>query len=260
MSKKASKLQKKSVEAVAPAKKEAVVDAPVAAKKAPVKIAFKKTNLTKVLIAAIAVLVLIPLLDLLIQFSIIGRYAAFVGPSQITRSTYEKELERRYGQAIVQDLMVEKIIANEIKTKNIQISEDKIKAEFDTIKSQFSTEEEFQEILKTENLTEQEVLSRIRLQLGLQEVVRSTITPVTEESVKAYYDQNKDLYTGQAYDAVKESIRQKLEESALSTKGDEWLNGKLGELKADNNLTLAANKQYKFFQSFTLIGKLFGGN
>ncbi|WKZ30192.1 MAG: SurA N-terminal domain-containing protein [Candidatus Dojkabacteria bacterium] len=259
MAKKPSKPQKKAV-AQAPAKKEAVVEAASATKKAPVKIAFKKTNLTKILIVAIALLVLIPLLDLLIQFSIIGRYAAFVGQTQVTRNSYEKELERRYGQAIIQDLIVEKIIANEVKTQNIAVNEERVTQELDGIKSQFSGEEEFQEILKAENLTEEEVKARIRLQLGLQEIVRASMTPITDESIQSYYDQNKQLYEGQTFEESKESIRKSLEDAELSTKGDEWLNGKLTALSADNNLTLTANKQYKFFQSINLIGKLFGRN
>lgn len=220
----------------------------------------KKDTVKKVLIVVGVIVVAIPLLDFLIQISILNRYAAFVGNSQVTRSEYERELDLKYGQSIVQDLVVEKLIFNEMAKKGIKVDEARITTELDGIKSQFSSEDEFKTLLASERLTVEELQKRITLKLGLDEIVKSDVKEPTDEDAKTYFDQNADSFKDKKFDDVKAEIKTSLASSALTSAGDSWINARLKEYKAQNNLTLPENNKYQILGSANLLARLLGWN
>lgn len=243
--------------AVKPAEVEAK---PVKAAK-PLKITLKKGNVLKIALIIVAIIIAIPVIDALIQFSIIGRYAAFVGGSQITRSDYTKELEKQYSASVIQGLIVQQLITNEASAQKINIGNDKVEEQVANLKKQFSTEAEFNSALTSENLSLEDLKKNIKLQLALTEIVKPSITPIKDTDAKAYYDQNKDTqFKDKKFEDVKATIVTTLESSQASQKKNDWISAKIAAFNKENDLTVDANKQYKLFNSFGLIARLFGRN
>jgi hypothetical protein len=260
MSDKKNRKQKKaSSEQVVVAEQKENVSTPET-KKTKVTINIKREDFKKIAIVLVILVVGLPLLDLLIQLSILNRYAAFVGNTQVLRQSYEQDLELKYGQNVVQDLIVEKIILNEMEKKKIVVDEQKVTTEFDNIKNQFSSEEEFNSLLKSERMTVDELKRRIKLKIGLDEIVKSEVADPKEEEIKAFFDQNATQYQGQKYEDVKDQIKETLKTALVAEKGDSWISDQLVAYNTSKNLTLPENNQYKFLGSFNLLSKLFGGN
>ncbi|GEM_PF-2948742 len=232
-----------------------------AKQKSKVSFALKKGDLQKIAIIVGVLVIGIPVLDAIIQFSLFQRYAAFVGNNQVTRSEYELALERSYGQTVLNDLIVEKIVLNEINTKGISVDEAKITENITTIKAQFASDTEYQTALKSESLSEEQLKSRIRLQLGLELIVKPTLVEIKDEDLKKYFDDNKEsLYKDKTFEESKTAIKETIQSTELSAKTNEWVTGKLKEFSIANNLTLSENRSYKIFNSVPLVSKLLTGN
>ncbi|MFA5797095.1 MAG: peptidylprolyl isomerase [Candidatus Woesearchaeota archaeon] len=133
---------------------------------------------------------------------------------------YAKAIEQQYNnmnpamqqlyskEAILNQSITEKLLLQEAKKLNLQVTSDEIKADIDTIKkSNGLTDDAFQTILEQQNLTQKDVELIIFNQRMIMKLVNTTIIPqvvITEAQIQAYYATN----TAKFKDAQKVTVQQ----------------------------------------------------
>ena len=133
----------------------------------------------------------------------------------ITREQFEREMESIKSQLIrmgryvgsFQDEMLKKEVMNtlisrelliqEIKTKDFSVDDAMISQQIMMLKGRFKTEQEFQEALKQMNVTEDELVARVRKDVTLQQFINTEFSSkivLKETESKEYYDNNQAMF------------------------------------------------------------------
>ncbi|MCL4377969.1 MAG: SurA N-terminal domain-containing protein, partial [Actinobacteria bacterium] len=116
--------------------------------------------------------------------------AANVNGQAISRLQVIKELEKQGGKNVLDSIVTETIIQQEAKKKNITVSQKEIDNELSKIeanvKQQGST---LDQALQSQNMTKNDLLDRIKIQLMLQKLVGSS--NVTDKEIDNYIATNK---------------------------------------------------------------------
>jgi parvulin-like peptidyl-prolyl isomerase len=125
------------------------------------------------------------------------------------KSTYSgKELENKVKEArkdILEQLIEDKLILQQAKNDDdIQVTEKEIDKLVDELKANFSSVEEFDQVLKTQGVTLLDMRKRYREQLLIKKSVSKEIlskVTVTPSEIAEYYEANKNKF------AIPEQIR-----------------------------------------------------
>jgi hypothetical protein len=230
--------------------------------KFPTNIVIKRDIAMKIAVGIVAALILVPVLDWLIQTSITSQYAAFYKNSDVTRSVYMKELEKQYGNEVMQELLAKAAIKQGAKDKDIEVSEEDITAavEADKTRAGITSDEDFKTALAQSNLTEAEYREFVRTTVTLDKLIEGGVAEPTEAELKEYFTTNKELYSGSKYEDVKETIKAEIQQMDLNTKRQAWIDAALKDYDPANNLVTAGNAKYGFLKSIELVDRLFSGN
>ncbi len=141
--------------------------------------------------------------------------AAVVNGVAIPMDQYTKELDiqvdriSRQGQQLSDDQMVmlknnilDSLIERELlyqqsRKDGIQITDQKIDEQLNSIKERFPSEDEYKNALSKMSLTESEIKTQIEHGLAIRELIDQQVTSkveVTEQESKAYYDENPQMF------------------------------------------------------------------
>jgi len=133
---------------------------------------------------------------------------------EISKADYKRSLKQLEGQqglkkppkagskkaeelhkAAVGELLNTVWVAGEAEELGIKVTPKEVKTDLDKIKKEsFPTEKAFQEFLKQSHFTEEDVNSRLELQLlgtKISEKIKKETPPLTEEELKGYYEAEK---------------------------------------------------------------------
>ncbi len=96
---------------------------------------------------------------------------------------------------IVNELIVKKILAQEIKKQEITVSGDEVKAKKEALIAQLGGEKEFKERLKQAGVTDSEITNDIKEEIKIDKLValNGDIT-VSDNEVKDFYNKNKEKF------------------------------------------------------------------
>ncbi|XKG64498.1 peptidyl-prolyl cis-trans isomerase [Mesobacillus maritimus] len=109
---------------------------------------------------------------------------ATVGNEKITRQEWLNELETKYGEETLRDLIDKKVITTLAKEHKIKVSDDELEQELDMYKALYGMQE---------NLSGDEWGERVRLSLLLEELLTKD-AKISEGDLQAYYQENMDLF------------------------------------------------------------------
>jgi peptidyl-prolyl cis-trans isomerase C len=144
--------------------------------------------------------------------------------------------------ARVKKMVLEEIIRNELLYQeclknNVEIDDDEINKKYESTKSQFSSDAEFQQRLKELNNSEELYKSQIKRALAIQRLINQKFKPtVTDIEIRKYYDDNPDQFKqksqvrashilisvdSSATKAQKDAARKEIEALLVRVKGGE---------------------------------------
>jgi hypothetical protein len=112
--------------------------------------------------------------------------------------------------------LLDKIIKNELlyqecQKSGVEVNETEVNQKFDTTKSKFANDAEFQARLKELNKDEAMYKSQIKRDLAIQRLINQKFKPtITDDEVKKYYETNADKYKDKAFDQVKDDITKQI--------------------------------------------------
>lgn len=147
----------------------------------------------RAIIAALALLNLLTIIifvikPLIISKSVIGEEtAAKVGSKDISRDAWINELEKRYGEDVLEEMVDKEVVKQAAKKYKVKISDEELDRELKMMKTMYGTAG--QNLNKSNNQLRQEIQSSLLLEKLLTKDVS-----VSETAMRNHYDNNKDIY------------------------------------------------------------------
>lgn len=182
--------------------------------------------------------------DTILISDILNRSNQLLAGSVAPDATPTQEQQVQAQQTALQQLVNETLLLQAANAENYTIAQENIDTEFDAIVARFQSREEFDQILQTSNLTEDQVRSDIVRQLTIQGYVDDKINfdgiEVTEEEVQARYD---EVAGGDETAPSFEELSEQLESQIRLEKADELVLELLNNLSADADIQVLIGQQ-----------------
>ena len=187
---------------------------------------FKKNKHTKIFVLSTFVIAL----ALFISFVFKNLNVAKVNGEYISKLDYYNELNKQYGNTVLDDLITKKIIYQEAKKQNISVSDQEINDELDKIRK--SVEDQgstLEDVLQFQGVSYAQLIENIKIQKILEVILADNIS-VSDDEIQQRYDENKDIYgSDKTFDDLKEDIRFQIFQEKITNAYQEWINQKRSE-------------------------------
>ncbi len=171
----------------------------------------------------IAVLALIILGILLYVFK--GFFvAASVNGQPITRIELIRELEKKSGKQTLDSLVTKNLILQEMRKKNIKVTDTEVNAEMKKIEDALSKQgRTLTDALSQQGLTQQDLREQLKIQKMIEKLFAKDVV-VTDKEIDKYIEDNKDsLPQGQDEKTLRASVLAQLKQQKLTSKFQTWL-------------------------------------
>lgn len=148
---------------------------------------------------------------------------ALVNGSPITRLEVIKELEKSSGSQVLDNFVTKKLIMQELKNRNISVSDEEVSTEIENIKKSLEGQgAKLEQLLAEQGQTMDSLRENVKIQKGIEKIFEKDIA-VSDEEVKNYFDENKTAFADKTFDELKEDIKKQLFSQKLSSKYTEWI-------------------------------------
>lgn len=172
-----------------------------------------------------------------------GEAAAIVNGEEIPQSEIDfqlEQMEQMYAQQgmdmddpqleemfagmdemIVEEMVTQELLVQEAENADISISDEEIESQLEQVRSQFGSEEEFEEALEMDNITVEDLEEDIKTQLAIEsllepESLAERDIDVSEEELEAQYEmmemQNPEVGD---FEEVKPELEQQVQQQQL---------------------------------------------
>lgn len=135
---------------------------------------------------------------------------AEIGKESITRQEWLTELEERYGQETLRDLIDQEVVKQMAEEYEIEISDKAVERELTIYKAMYSS-------AGNEPKTEEKWKQQIKYSLLLEEILTKDVK-VSEEDMKSFYEQNNSLFDIPASYHLSQIIVETKKEADLAVK------------------------------------------
>jgi hypothetical protein len=149
--------------------------------------------------------------------------AATVNGSPITRYELVRQLEKENGRETLDNLVTKKLILQEARRNNVNISSAEIDEELQEIKN--TVEEQgstIEDALAFEGKTMQHLRDAILMDKTIEKIFGSGVE-VTDEEVLAYFEENKEFFGEQDFEEVKDRLKENLFKQEVYNNYSVWL-------------------------------------
>ena len=153
--------------------------------------------------------------------------------------------------AAVKQQLLDKIIKNELlyqecQKNHVEVTDTEVNQKVDSTKSKFASDADFQQRLKELNTNEDLYRSQIKRELAIQHLINQKFKPtVTDQEVKAYYDDNPDKFK-QASQVKASHILIKVDSTAAQAQKDaakKEIEGLLKRVKSGEDFAAVAKEK-----------------
>lgn len=146
---------------------------------------------------------------------------AWVDGKPITTFELYKNLNKRYGSDLREQMIVEKLLLSEAASKGVSASSDEVSNEIKKIEAEQGGAESLTQILSIQGISKDEFKNLVRLQL-LRQKIFGTGVSVSDEEVNKYLEDNKNQYK-EVTDKVKTDAKELLKQQKINSNFNNWL-------------------------------------
>lgn len=107
------------------------------------------------------------------------------------------EHTKEINKTIIDDLVSRELLIQNCNKTGIKVSDDELNKEMASIKARFQNEEQFNQVIKSQNLTMDDVKSDVRKALAIKKLMKNDIedkVSVDEKAVNEYYKNNSTKF------------------------------------------------------------------
>ena len=149
--------------------------------------------------------------------------AAFVNKTPITTLELHQVLSRRYGKAVLEELINSRLVREEAITNGITVGKDEIASEITKLEEKFGGTENLSTALLQYGLSRSDLDDQIELRLLQQKLADKFFkVEIADADVQKYYDSNKAIYADAKFDDIKEEIKSNLKDQKLQEEFTKW--------------------------------------
>ena len=161
--------------------------------------------------------------------------AAIVNGKPIFRYQLNKNLTASFGKETLENLIVERLIKEEVKKNQVVVTDGDIDKEVEKISRTLSGGMKIEDALKAQGMTLDNLKTQLRLRLQVNKILEKETTVSGEEIDKFLKDNGKSLTaTGEAEKRVEATTI--LKEQKLSAKIQTWISDLLAKAKISRYL------------------------
>ncbi|HVX92788.1 MAG TPA: SurA N-terminal domain-containing protein [Candidatus Dojkabacteria bacterium] len=188
------------------------------------------------------------LVDFTVQYLNNGYSMAVVNGVRLSKSDYYSRLDKAYGAQASSALIDEELILQEGTKQKITVTQADIDSRVNDIKTSLGGQQQFDDALKTNNITLRDLQRQIKLQIITTKILQPTIK-YTEQDVKDFFNQYKSvLYTANTkYEDKKEDVTNQFISQKVDDAKTTWLATLRAQSKIQNNIT--AQPSYGVFKT-----------
>ena len=151
--------------------------------------------------------------------------AGSVNSTPIYRLSLEKQLNARYAQATLDELINTALLKDLAKTNDITISTNDISDERKQIEDRLGGAEALRASLDQYGMSESEFNSRLETVVLERKLSEKLFTnEVSDEDAQKYFDDNKVSFSGKKFPDVKDQIKENLKQQKLQQDFSNWFN------------------------------------
>ena len=143
-----------------------------------------------------------------------------VNGDRITKSELYDTMANVYGSSAVDSLITMKVIEKEADKRNVKVKDSEINEEVKAYEESYGGEEALTSALKSSGLTLEDLKEDIEVNIKIEKLMQEDIE-ITEDEVKAYYEENKANY----------DQPEQVEVSHILVEDEETANGLLKKIK-----------------------------
>ncbi|AXN39082.1 MULTISPECIES: peptidyl-prolyl cis-trans isomerase [Peribacillus] len=147
----------------------------------------------RAIIAGLALLNLLTIVifvikPLIISKSVIGEETvAKIGSTDISREAWINELEKRYGEDVLEEMVDKEVVKQAAEKYKVKTSDEEVDRELKMMKTMYGTAGQ------TLNKSTDQLRQEIQSSLLLEKLLTKDVS-VSETAMQKYYDDNKDIY------------------------------------------------------------------
>ncbi len=130
---------------------------------------------------------------------------AAVNGVEITRAELEEALWDRAGEQILDDLIIETILAQAAAEAGIEVTDEEVEAEIEAIAASYPSREMFEATISQYGWDRDELKEQVRWQLLLERLATQGIE-VSEEQIQAFWKMNKERYPDKTMEEMRDYI------------------------------------------------------
>lgn len=162
---------------------------------------------------------------------------ATVNGEPISRLSVIRELEKRQGAQALDTIITEKLILQEAKKQNLNVTQAEIDEEIAKIEASLSEQgQNLDQLLQSQGISKEELNKQIQLQKLISLMVN--IAEITDEEVDEYLEENESTIPE---DVSEEEIREQARESLKQQKLSQDVQVYLEELRSQANINYILN-------------------
>ncbi|MBI4035145.1 MAG: SurA N-terminal domain-containing protein [Candidatus Chisholmbacteria bacterium] len=148
---------------------------------------------------------------------------------------YAAKLHQQAGSQVLQQLINETLIEQEISKQGITITQSEIDQELANLEAQMTNSGGLDALLTFQGITKPELIRQIKLNLGLEKLIKGTIT-ITDAEVNQELEDNTNLYQGLSEVDSATTAAENLRQSKLRQAFTDWFEQLRAQAKISNFL------------------------
>jgi len=152
--------------------------------------------------------------------------ASLVDSQPITRWALDRELEKQFGQQVLENLVSKALIEQEAKKQKIETTAAEIEKELEGIKEDLKNQNlDLEKFLELQKISQKDLEAQIKIQLLIEKMIGKDIK-ITDKEAEDYFEQNKSFFPEKAkFEEVKDDVIKSLKQQKMSQKFQSWLEG-----------------------------------
>lgn len=205
--------------------------------------------LMNVLIWIVVFFVSLVVVDFGVQYLNYHASAAVVNGERIYNGEFNDKLRQSYGETVISQMIDEKIIRQEARNQDVEISDEEVEKEIEQLEKDYGGADELDNQLEMNGTSRARLEDQIETVLIVQKILGDDIE-ITEQEKKDFYEEYKDVLFTENEDPTYEESEEKIEEILTEQKVSQELQPWLAELKDEANIqnNVEQPKKYKLLR------------
>lgn len=156
--------------------------------------------------------------------------AAIVNGKPVFKLELSKRMESVYGKETLENLIVERLIGEEVVKNGVLVTDEEINKEVEKVSATLGSGVKIEDALKFQGLTMEEFKKQLKMRLQVNKLLEKNITVSTEE-VDTYIKDNGKTLIATAEAEKKVEAEQKIKEQKISDSIQTWISDLLAKAK-----------------------------